>query len=477
MKTLLHIGVLLLSLIGSQAAVAGCWPMPIPPFFFCTLDSEGTGTASPPDYFTCHEDFDFESAGGDPVFKIHLTGHCGIHPGGGLPGWTPVPWKVVSVRAEYNYQTGIAEERIWHTNQVMLESELVCSSNPWANSPDCSLQGELINNSGAQYTGPLPVSAYRIPYNLRESLAKWEDDKDEDKELSGWNPYAPLETGGFEIASPAQYEVITENAVNFQLDVSLQPGTDTPQNIQLSWEKIIPAPEVVGDIALPESMEHWWEPFFGPEFAQWSVLPLNVTVNPGYFENKPGLYQLKVRNATGGAWSKPRRFWVGNPSFDPPSESKIKIDKIPFKKSDQSTAKIKPGAAGAAIKRTSPKTLEIKRPATVLVMRPALKVTAVTWKEARARPGSPLDLTVTVTNSGGDASLANRHELFFACLPASDCPESPSVKIPAAVEPGQTYTFTVRRAVQPARTGTRFYVSTEPLNLTSRQNLMRKRLK
>lgn len=139
MNTLQQTGLFLLSLLWGQTAVASCYPMPIPPFFFCVLDREGTGTASAPDYYTCHEDFNFERAGGKPYFKIRFNGHCGIHPGGGLPRWTPVPWKQVTVQGEYNYDTGIAEERIWQANQVMLESELICNSNPWAHTPDCSM--------------------------------------------------------------------------------------------------------------------------------------------------------------------------------------------------------------------------------------------------------------------------------------------------------------------------------------------------
>lgn len=105
-----------------------------------------------------------------------------------------------------------------------------------------------------------------MPYSLRQSLAQWEQPGNEE-DLSDWNPYSTSEAGGFDIINPAQYEVIAENAAHFQLTVDSQPGVTTPQNLQLQWEKIILAPEVVGDIALPDSATHWWEPFFAPKIC------------------------------------------------------------------------------------------------------------------------------------------------------------------------------------------------------------------
>jgi hypothetical protein len=451
----------LLALGWSPVVWSGCFPIPIPPFFACVLDREGTLTPKPPDYYTCHENFDLEKAGGKPFFKIELNGFCGVHPGDGLPGWTPVPWKSVTVLAEYNYDTGVAKEVIWQANNIMLSSELTCGSNPWAHTPSCTPNRPLTNNTGVEYNGSVPVSAYRIDYSLRQALAKWENTPSNEEALKDWNPYAGTAIGGLDITSPGSYEVVPENAASFQLAVAKGSEDSTPQNLEIQWQKIIPAPEVVGDIALPATATHWWEPFFGPTYVQWSGLPLTVTVNPGYFENKPGLYEVRVRNAAGGSWSAPERFWIGNPTFEPPPEpaQNLKAAIAKQKQLKASSANLPQGSR--------------QRLRAAVAPGPRLRVVKITWDETRGRPGHPLSLRVTVKNVGAKASPPNRYRLHVACAPAGDCPRTGSASLGAALKPGQSRTITIRNAVAPKSSNTRFFVSTEPINLAPRFRVRR----
>jgi hypothetical protein len=456
------IGFALLAQFWATVAIAGCFPIPVPPFFACVLDREGTGSTTPPDYYTCHENFDLVKASGNPYFKIELKGFCGIHPGGGLPGWTPVPWKSVTILADFNYDSGITNETVWDGNKVMLKAGLKCSSNPWAHTPGCTKEKDLTNNTGVQYNGPLPVSAWRISHELRQTLAKWENTTATDDSLEKWDPYAGSSYSGMSIASPTDLEVIPANAANFLLAVDLGSETSTPQNLQIQWQKIIPAPAVVGDLALPDSATHWWEPFFGPTATQWTSLPLAVAVNPGYFDSKPGLYEIQVRNAAGGAWSSPRRFWIGNPSFDPPPAPQMQSDK---KFAVAGKDKIKAIRMVEGQKRVR---LLAKDKAK---SRAILNVTRVTWDEGAARPGRPVSLTVTVKNTGNAPSSAGSNKLHIMCAPATDCPRANVVNISAVIKPGKSYTLTVPNAVQPKYGHTRFYVSTKPVTLIRGLNL------
>jgi hypothetical protein len=449
------IGIALLAQVWAVSAVAGCFPIPVPPFIFCTLDRSGTGSAAPPDYYTCHEDFDLVKASGKPYFKIELKGFCGVHPGGGLPGWTPVPWKSVTVLADYNYDTGITKETVWDANQQMLIANLKCSSNPWAHTPNCTGESDLVNNTGVEYNGPLPVSAWRIPYQLRQTIANWENTVPVEDQLADWDPYAGSASSGMNIVSPGDLEVIPDDAASFLLAVDKGSETVTPQNLEIQWQQIIPAPAVVGDIALPDSATHWWKPFFGPAATQWASLPLAVTVNPGYFANKPGLYEVKVRDANGGAWSPPRRFWIGNPSFDPPPAPQAQGIKSAIAKD-----RLKITTMDGGQKRA--KLLAMNRAKS----RAVLKVIKISWNEATARPGRPVSLDVTVMNTGNMPSKASQHQLHFMCAPATDCPRAKVVNISEVIEPGKSVTVSVPNAVQPKHGNTRFYVSTEPVNLS-----------
>ena len=195
--------------------------------------------------------------------------------------------------------------------------------------------------------------------------------------------------------------MVPANAANFLLAVDPGSVTTTPQNLQIQWQQIIPAPEVVGDLTLPESATHWWEPFTGPAATQWASLPLTVAVNPGYFAGKPGLYEIKVRNAAGGAWSSPRRFWIGNPTFDPPPTLQISGSrKFAVKGKD----KIKTSALAEGQIRRRALAIDKAR------SRAVLSVSRVSWDEAAARPGRPVSLAVTVNNTGSMPSKAGQHQ-------------------------------------------------------------------
>ncbi len=432
--------------------------MPIPPFFFCVLDTEGTGGASPPDYYTCH-DFKLVNAKGKTTFIIELEGWCGVHPGGGLPGWTPVDRKLVTVYARYFYNSKVCEETIRYQGNDLLKEYMECESNPWAHTPDCTLTSELVNNTNSKVNGPFPFSANRIPYSLREAIAKYEKDYQSPEEiLSEWDPYGSDSSSSpdMEFQSPGQYEIIPENSTSFTLAVVLKTGATVPQNLELQWQQIILAPEWVGDIKLPEGSKYWWKPFFGPPLVQWANVPLQLAVTSGYFANKPGLYEVRVRNAEMGVWSKAVRFWIGEPTFEPPPLLQLR-DRFKLQK--------KVAKKQLKLKKKTPKAIAVASPQKLKVQSQAqLTVTKVEWSKD-AKPGENIDLQVTVTNKGTTMSKAGFHRVFTSCLPIEECGQTSSIVISKAINAGQSHTFTFKDAVKPKQGNTRFFVSTQPMNI------------
>lgn len=448
---------LLFGFVLSSHAVASCYPMPIPPFFFCVLDDEGLAEPVQPDFYTCHDDFEITEAGGKPIFDIELFGFCGVHPGGGLPGWTPVNWKNVTVLARYNYDTKVTEETLWEGNQEKIITHMLCDQNPWAHTPSCTLDGTITNNTSAEVNGPFPFSAWRISYGLRTALANWESTLNNEELLADWDPYAGSGSGSssLKIDNPSQYQEIPEDASQFDLAISLTSGGTPPQNVEMRWERIIPAPSVVGDIALPSNATHWWEPFFVMPFATWVDFPISVSVLPGYFENQPGLYEVRVRDADNGAWSHPARFWIGSPAFDPP----------PLPSAGEY-------AMASAVDQSIMDTSQMQRIANartltrnlIVPATAALRVVKVTWDDD-SRPGRDLDLKITVKNTGRRASAPNRHHVYVACVPTADCPEPRTVAIRESIPPDGAKTIVIRRALKPRHGDTRFFVSTHPMTL------------
>ncbi|MDH3280178.1 MAG: hypothetical protein OEQ18_03500 [Gammaproteobacteria bacterium] len=292
-----------------------------------TLDRQGT--APPPPFYTCHNSFELEKAGGKPYFKIHIEAWCGVHPADGVPGWTPVDWKRITVLADYNYDTGAVEEVVWLGPDELLRVNMHCQSNPWAHVPQCSLTQPVVNNTHAVVNGPFPLSAHRIPHSMRTAIANWEQTPSTESLLADWNPMgAEQPAADMKIASPTAMprQIFPEDASGLELDVSTLNGSTVglPLNIEIEWHQLEETPVVVGDIAMPSDKTHWWQPlsFAAPTSVGQDEFPMPLS---SYFAGKPGHYKVRVRGKfVNEDWSSEVKFQVGDPGFElPPSEQQI----------------------------------------------------------------------------------------------------------------------------------------------------------
>jgi len=249
-----------------------------------TLDREGKGTQ--PSWFTCHKDIDLVKAGGKPYFKIELKGHCGVHPGGGLVGWTPVEWKEVTVLATYNYDTGVTTETIWAGPDVMIDAKLQCEKNPWAHGNACTPTQEVTNNTGVAVNWNYPLSAQRMSYLQRQVVAKWES-KPPEPTLADWVPFT---TGKAEVSIvwPKLSNPVPQGAANFVLEaVAAGNALSTNAHIEFEWNQILPPKDSsieIGGRWVPYSTTNT------PKQILHSSLPVNVST----FPNR-GLYAVRAK--------------------------------------------------------------------------------------------------------------------------------------------------------------------------------------
>jgi len=284
------------------------------PGYGVTLDRKGTG--SPPDYFVCHPNIQFQKAGGKPYFKIELKGFCGIHPGGGLPGWTPVDWMEVKVFGNYNYDTGVAEEDMWAGPKVVLASLTQCPKNPWIHHQPCQVT-KVTNETGVNIPGPFPRSAWMISGELAMTLQKWEASYPPKDELEGWQPYSPSGPAQVAVVKPTLNEPIPAGASSFNLELTAIASPTPSWIIEVEWAKIghpkDPSIEIGGSWT-------YGTPAGAPKSAAWSQFPLPVPA-AGVFA--PGLYVVRAKVKTSPDWTDWRHFWVGQP--DPTLEQYAKV--------------------------------------------------------------------------------------------------------------------------------------------------------
>lgn len=456
MKRIYNLVVVLALFCLSVPAWGVCFIAPPPIFFICTLDEgDEMGTAPPPDYYICSDNLKLEDkgAGGKPDFSIALAGYCGVHSGGGLPGWTPVDWQNVAFNGRYNYETGIASEVVWDGPTDVLVANLKCKQNPWAHAPDCDFTAPLANKTGVDVTTYFPISAHFLPLATRQAIEKWEA-QPAGEPLANWNPYAASGDADMEIGAPQPNQVISVNDDAFSFDAVVLSGA-TPTGLIFMWQEIIPVPKVVGDIALPSKATHHWKPFLGPQYATWQELPLQIPLQSGPFAGQTGLFEVQVKKASGGPWSAPVRFWVGDPAFDLPTLAKFK-----------SKTKLKRKLILDAKKMKKPAT---KAPKSILkklgpaVLKPRLQVVGIEWS-AMGITDEAIDLFVRVRNDGGAVSKSGANRLYVACVPADACEAlSPMTFIKIDLEPGDQEVITVPNAIRKRDDGAVFSVSTYPL--------------
>ncbi|MCP5068787.1 MAG: hypothetical protein GY946_19675, partial [bacterium] len=269
-----------------------------------TLDREGKGP--PPSWFTCHKDIDISEASGYVNFQITLQGFCGVHPGDGLPGWTPVEWKQVTVHGRYNYDDGSAEETIWTGPDIMIKSKLQCTKNPWAHGNACSLDGTPTNNTGVNVNWSYPISAQRMSYLQRQVIAKWEE-AGPAPTLDDWVPYT-TGTAAVKIVEPKLANPIPQGSANFNLEAALIGGSFGPNDrVEFEWNQILPPKDSSIEIA-----GRWvaYSSIHTPTSVAATDLPTTVAT----FANR-GLYAVRAKMAGSPDNTKTnwRMFWVGEP--------------------------------------------------------------------------------------------------------------------------------------------------------------------
>lgn len=299
-----------------------------------TLDRSGTG--HPPDYYTCTQVKLIKAQGahyandpGTNQFYIQMTGLCAVHPGEGLAGWTPVEWKKVNVYGSYwynhnnPYSAQNAKETVKVDGKTVFEAKLACSVNPWAHGPyvggsTCSTTSEPKNETGAVVHGPYPLSAKYMDYTTQSAIAKAEDWTSPEEELSDWDPYEQTGgTPGVTIVKPSNLELINQATNYYNFVIEKNSGFPDPPWIKFQFEHLEETPEMVGDIKLPDTYSHWWQPFNTTTLPGY-VSPIPIGISAGLFSNSTGQFRVRVRayqafpnkNEIGG-WTPWRTFCIG----------------------------------------------------------------------------------------------------------------------------------------------------------------------
>jgi hypothetical protein len=233
-----------------------------------------------------------------------------------------VEWQEVSVCGEYNYDTKIAEEDIWVGPQVLFHSKLTCDKNPWVWGPwdsGCGEPTELGNETGVEVNGPHPVAAKYISGQLAMALRKAESAVLTEDMLNDWDPTE--QTGGapaVQIVTPTQLEFISPATTYYDVALQKLGGFPEPARILMQMEFLEEAPAVVGDIALPSSNSHWWQPLHSSDWP-YEVFPFPLPISSGVVNGNKGFYRVRVRanagwhggNANIGGWTPWRTFCVG----------------------------------------------------------------------------------------------------------------------------------------------------------------------
>jgi hypothetical protein len=294
-----------------------------------TLDSSGKAS----ELLFAIKNLSLKFAGGHPVFNIHLGGTViYYHPN--MPGW-PEEAFVVTAFGEYDYNTGIAKERIYATiltSEVLVpymeddkkytDVVLQCSHNPWVDGKRLGAQGCQVTELKKAITKPgivtpyeFPLSSFFMPDPMRALLVDWEENMESEPELDDWNPYAPYTgTDKLTIVSPGPYEAIPDTAASFQL--ALQTNLTTPpQLIEMKWNRMEDTGGWVGDIKVPGTGK-LWQTFAGPATASWSEFPLTIPLSPAFTSTEPMLYQVSVRGVGETVWTAWRHFWIGEPPIN-----------------------------------------------------------------------------------------------------------------------------------------------------------------
>lgn len=271
-----------------------------------------------------------------------LNGNSGSDAFDGSPFGEPNTLETVVFRGEYNYNPdepdwvqGFTSEIVRRpSGELLYEGYWFCDNNPWLNwdgpSYMCQDNYNVSDRFASAYTGKHFLNQYAhwvrthsLPHVKRvPRTARFISDSDRsllDSLFAGFEGMSDDSSSSAYIYTPSKFQVFPESFIN--IDIGVQ-GVDSsmpqPSIVQAAWRRIIPAPAVVGDIALPNTSSLWEEVTAGPQYLMLSNGIASIDYNSGYFEgNQVGLYEVKVRDVQqGGGWSNPGYFWIGQPSFD-----------------------------------------------------------------------------------------------------------------------------------------------------------------
>jgi len=283
--------------------------------YSATLDRSGKAPLH--DSYTCAGVHLDPSAGGMPNWKITLKGLCARLPAGAIVGWDPLQWTQVTVFGRYHYDTNHYEEDIFASSKLVFSVKGTCQKNPWAHGSSastCAGTNELINVTEAFISPPYPFSAKYMTSTLRTALAKGEQTLLAGDPLQDWDPYE--NTGGaaaVSITKPLTKENIDPNLSTYNLVIT--KNKLLPAYLKIEIEQLEEVPAYQGDIKMPDTYSHWWQPVWHGRLSNTSF-PLPLGINSGPFSG--GSYRIRVRGNQGlpnvvdiGGWTDWRYFCVG----------------------------------------------------------------------------------------------------------------------------------------------------------------------
>ena len=141
-----------------------------------------------------------------------------------------------------------------------------CNKNPWAHgvwSSGCSPSGNVNNKTGTTVNGPYPLSAKYMDTQLMLAISKAESTPTTAQLLNDWNPYE--NTGGataMDVKKPNNYESVPDNIPYYMVDIQKKPNFAPINSVAVEVEALEEAPDMIGDIALPKTNSHWWQPLY-----------------------------------------------------------------------------------------------------------------------------------------------------------------------------------------------------------------------
>lgn len=254
----------------------------------------------------------FKNASGKPSsgenFEIELYGLCSLSTAIAENKYSFINNWVVTYRGTYNYETKKASETIIHESKMIFKHNIRCSTNPWVHSPSCDKSTtEYVHRVPPLVIKPyaydgtnIPISAYILGGEIRTALMEWETTQSNEELVADWDSLDDS-TGGppaLTVKKPLEKQPININDDYLFIVLEVNPGFE-PSNYLLEMERLEKAPEVSGDIAMPEDKTHIWQPT-ASVMMPWSMPAPIATKTSALIGGELASYRLRVRGEKGG---------------------------------------------------------------------------------------------------------------------------------------------------------------------------------